>query len=357
MGSGVTGERLIRPEALESFLRAVFAAAGLPAAEAAIMAEALLRADLRGMHSHGAVRVPIYVAKIRAGGFRPGRAGRVLKDGPAIRLIDAENGIGQVFAMRAMDEAIAKARGQGIGACGVIDSNHFGEGAPYVMRAAEAGMVGLIATNSAAIMPVWGGRVPMTGPLPVTIAAPAGRHPPFVLDAALGATSRGKLLVAAAEGQKVPMGVGTDAAGRPTDDPRAILDGGAILPIGGHKGWGMILALEILSGVLTGGAIGTELRDMFDPDRGAPQRLGHFAIAIDIAHFMPLETFLARMDALIEGIKASERAEGVSEILIPGEIEHRREAERRRTGVPLGPGLIAELDALAAGLGVADRLG
>lgn len=353
----MSGERLIPAETLGRFLRAVMRAAGLPETEAGIMAEALLRADLRGMHSHGAVRVPIYVAKIRAGGFRPGLAGRVLKDGPAVRLIDAQDGIGQVFAMRAMDEAIGKARGQGIGACGVINSNHFGEGAPYVLRAAEAGLVGLIATNSAAIMPVWGGRVPMTGPLPVTIAAPAGRHPPFVLDAALGATSRGKLLVAAAEGRKVPPGVGTDAAGRPTDDPRAILDGGAILPIGGHKGWGIILALEILSGVLTGGALGAELHDLFDPDRGAPQRLAHFAIAIDVAHFMLVEAFRARMDALIDGIKASERAEGVEEILIPGEIEHRRESERRRTGVPLGPGLIAELDALAAELGVAERLG
>ncbi len=353
----VAEDVLISEEKLVDFLCAAFSAAGLNSAEAGIVATALASADLRGMHSHGAVRMPIYIAKILEGGFSAGSSGQVLRDAPSVQVIDAKNGLGQVFAARAMDVAIEKARHGGIGACGVLNSNHFGEGAPYVLRAVAAGMIGLIFTNCGPVMPVWGGRSNLTGPLPITAAAPAGDRYPFVIDAALGASSRGKLLYAAANGRKVSHGVGVDSTGRPTDDPRAILDGGWIVPIGEHKGWGIIMLVEILAGVLTGGAIGNELRDLMDPDRSSNQGLGHFAIAVDITRFLPLEVFKARMDEFIAQIKLSERADGVAEIFIPGEIEFRREAERRRDGVPLGRLLVAELDALAEKLGVIERLG
>lgn len=345
-------ERRFEPGRLTRYIREIFERAGLTAEEAGVMAQAIVTADLRGMSSHGCVRVPIYVEKIRAGGFRSGRKGKVVMDGPAVMLLDGEDGLGQVLAMRAMDEAIAKAKVSGIGACGVRNSNHLGEGALYALRAIESRVIGIVATNSAPIMPAWGGRTMITGPIPITVGVPAGDRPPFLLDAALAMSSRGKVLYAAARGQAVPAGVGVDRDGAPTEDPQAILGGGWLLPIGGYKGWGMALALEILSGVLTGGAVGAEIRDLFDPDRAAPQRLGHFMIAIDIARFMPFAAFAARMDGLIAEIKASELAPGFTEILIPGEPEFRKAATNGRDGIPLGAALMAQLDIVARELGV-----
>jgi LDH2 family malate/lactate/ureidoglycolate dehydrogenase/quinol monooxygenase YgiN len=344
-------ERIVAAEALLSLANDVFQRAGVPLDEAHIVAHALVQADLRGMQSHGVLRIPIYVEKIRAGGFRPGHKGTVVSESVGTALLDAEDGLGQVVSLRAMDLAMEKAHATGIGAVGVLNSNHFGEAAHYVIEAANQDMIALIATNGSANMPAWGGVTKMTGPLPFTAAVPRASGPPFVIDAALGVTNRGKLIYLAERGERIPLGWGVDRDAQPTDDPARVLDGGWILPIGGHKGFGITMFLEILSGVLTGARIGTEIRDLYNAPRGQSQGLGHFCIAINPAAFMPLDGFKARMDAMVAMIKASKLAPGVDRMIIPGEPEIETAAKRRKEGIPLATSVLDQLNTLARELG------
>ena len=343
-------ERPVAHDRLLELSTDIFVRAGVPPSEARLVATTLVEADLRGMQSHGVLRVPIYTEKIRAGGFRPGSKGRLVRESPGTALIDGEHGLGQVVTLHAMDVAMAKAKLTGIGAAGVLNSNHFGEAAYYVLHAARHDLIGIVATNGSPNMPAWGGMTKMTGPLPFTAAVPTG-HEPFVIDAALGMTNRGKLIYLAETGQTIPLGWGVDREGRPTELPRQVLDGGWILPIGGHKGFGITMFLEILSGVLTGANVGSEIRDLYNAPRDVSQGLGHFCIAIDPAAFMPLPTFKSRMDAMIAMVKASKLAPGNERMVIPGEPESASRSERLRDGIPLAESLLQELNTLARNLG------
>jgi LDH2 family malate/lactate/ureidoglycolate dehydrogenase/quinol monooxygenase YgiN len=344
-------ERNVAAADLLALATDVLVRAGTSPDEAYVVANALVEADLRGMQSHGVLRIPIYVEKIRAGGFRAGQRGTIVRESSSTALLDGEDGLGQVISLRAMDLAIDKARATGIGAVGVRNSNHFGEAAHYVIRAVERDMIGLIATNGSPNMPALGGTTKMTGPLPFTAAVPVGSGSPFVIDAALGVTNRGKLIYMAERGERIPLGWGVDRDARPTDDPARVLDGGWILPIGGHKGFGITLFLEILSGVLTGARVGSEIRDLYSAPRNQSQGLGHFCIAIDPSAFMLLDEFKARMDAMIGMIRSSKLAPGVRRMIIPGEPEVEAKRQRCIDGIPLATGVLDQLNALARELG------
>jgi LDH2 family malate/lactate/ureidoglycolate dehydrogenase len=350
------GERTVSAKGLLTLAVDIFTAAGLPNDEAALVADALVLADLRGMQSHGVLRIPTYVGKIRGGGFRAGRKGRVLRETSATMLIDGEDGLGVVLTLRAMDEAIRKAREHGIAAAGVTNSNHYGEAAYYVLHAIRQDMIGIVATNGSPNMPAWGGVTKMTGPLPFTAGVPAGDMRPFVIDAALGMTNRGKLIYYAQKHEKIPPGWGVDRNAMPTEDPARVLDGGWILPIGGHKGFGITLFLEILAGVLTGGPVGAAIRDLYSTTSDVSQGLGHFVIAIDPSAFMPIDAFKQRMDDTIRAIKASTLAPGLERMTIPGEPEFELEEIRRQHGVPLVESVLDSLNTLAAELSVARRI-
>lgn len=347
---GEVPDRRVTQERLLALSTDIFVRAGVPEAEARLVASTLVEADLRGMQSHGVLRVPIYTEKIRAGGFRPGTKGRVVRETAGTSLIDGENGLGQVVTMHAMEIAMAKAKANGIGAAGVLNSNHFGEAAYYVLQAARRDMIGVVATNGSPNMPAWGGMTKMTGPLPFTAAVPTGQEP-FVIDAALGMTNRGKLIYLAETGQTIPVGWGVDREGQPTELPRQVLDGGWILPIGGHKGFGITMFLEILSGVLTGANVGSDIRDLYNAPRDVAQGLGHFCIAIDPVAFMSLPTFKSRMDAMIAMVRASKLAPDCERMVIPGEPEIASRSARLREGIPLAESLLGELNALARELG------
>lgn len=347
--------RLVNADRLQSLVADMLEWAGASAENAAIVARALVAADARGMNSHGMIRLPVYIRRLRQGGFDGKATGSVIAETAATMLIDGQNGLGAPLTMRAMEHAIDKARGSGIAAVGVRNSNHNGEGAFYAMRAIEADMVGIATTNGSPIMPVWGGKTKFTGPLPVSVGAPAAEEKPILLDAALGMSSRGKILYFAEKGRELPDGWLVDAEGRPTNDPRWINEGGWILPIGGHKGFGLILVCEILSGLLTGGKFGSELRNLYsDLDTG--QGNGHFVIAIDIAAFVPVAEFKARMDAFIRTMKASELAPGFEQVLMPGEIEFDKEAHQRAHGIALEPKVVREVEAVARELGLSPDL-
>jgi len=345
------GSYLIDAARLEALVQAMLEKVDVPTPDAKLVADALVSADARGMNSHGVMRLPIYIRRLQQGGFKPTSRGTVIKETAATILIDGGDGLGAVLTARAMDAAIEKARQTGVAAVGIRNSNHNGENAYYVQRAIAQDMIGIATTNGSPIMPVWGGKTPLTGPLPIAIGVPTGKAPPIVFDAALGMSSRGKILYYAEKGMQLPDGWLVDADGRPTNDPSWIKRGGWILPIGGYKGWGLILACEILSGLLTGGAFGQELCELYN-NLDRPQRNGHFVIAINIAAFTDVDAFKNRMDAYIDIMKASERVPGVDEILMPGELEFRREKKQRAEGLILSRSVIDEVIAVARDLGI-----
>jgi LDH2 family malate/lactate/ureidoglycolate dehydrogenase len=345
-------ERVVDALKLEAYVAEVFERGGVPRDEAARVADALVSADARGMTSHGVMRVPMYMKKVRAKGFRAGTKGRVLQETPATMLLDGEDGLGQVIMWRAMEEAIRKARGAGVAVVGVTRSNHFGEGAYYALEAIRHDMIGILTTNGSANTPPHGGRSMVAGNLPLTAGVPADRELPILLDMAMCASSKGKIAYAAKQGEQIPAGWAVDADGQPTIDPQKVLDGGWILPIGGYKGWGMILLLDILSGVLTGGPMGPAVTDLFTGAAETPQGLGHFVLALNIAAFMPVEQFKRRMDQRIRSIKDSERLPGVDEILMPGERELKLERTRRAQGIPLSVNVLDQVAAVAKELGI-----
>jgi LDH2 family malate/lactate/ureidoglycolate dehydrogenase len=336
-------ERLVDAKILEKLVSDLFRGAGVPEDEADLVADALVSADARGMTSHGVMRVPSYMNKVRAGGFKAGRKGKILCETPATMLIDGEDGLGQVITYRAMEEAIKKAKTVG---------NHFGEAGYYALQAVRQDMIGLVTTNGSVNTPAYGGRTMASGNLPLAVGVPTEKELPILLDIAMCAVSKGKVAYAAKQGVKIPFGWGVDSTGQPTDDPQKILDGGWLLPIGEYKGWGLILILDILSGVLTGGRVGTEITDLFGSDLSSPQGLGHFVMAINVEAFIPIDEFKKRMDSRIRKIKESELLPGFKEILMPGERELKLERERRSKGIPLIVEVLGQLKSLAEELGV-----
>ena len=319
---------------LERFVAALFVAAGVPSGDAATVARCLVEADLRGVASHGVGRVPIYLHRLAIGLVDPCPAICVEALTPVAARIDGANGLGFVVATRAMGEAIARAADFGIGITLAHRSTHFGMAASYLKQAIEAGFAAFVFTNASPAMPIWGGRTPFLGTSPFAFGAPGGHDgPPVLLDMATSVVARGKIRRAAATGQPIPEGWALDRDGQPTTDAAAGCDG-IILPLGGPKGSGLSLMMEVLSGVMSGSAFGGEVGNQYS-DEDRPQNVGHMFIALKPELALPLDDYRARMDALASRAKASPRLEAEREILFPGEPEARLEAQRRRDGIPL----------------------
>lgn len=319
---------------LRECVAGLFHAAGLAPADADTVAACLVGADLRGIASHGVSRCAIYLDRLAQGVVvaRPELA--VTDLAPALARVDGGNGMGFIAASRAMDEAIRRARLCGIGMVVVHRSNHFGIAASYLKQAVAARQAAFVFTNASPTMPVWGGRVPFLGTSPFGFAAPgAGEAPPLILDMATSVVARGRIRRALAEGAPIPEGWALDAAGRPTTDPQAAYDG-LILPLGGPKGSGLSLMMEVLAGVLSGSAFGGEVGDQYR-DRDRPQDVGHCMIAIDPSLVVTPEAYRSRYAALVARAKACEPIDAGRPILLPGEPEALTEAKRRREGIPL----------------------
>jgi LDH2 family malate/lactate/ureidoglycolate dehydrogenase len=268
---------------------------------------------------------------------------------PVAAALDGQNGFGFVVATRAMAEAIAMASEFGIGIVSVRHSTHFGMAASYLQQAIDAGMMALVFTNASRAMPPWGGREPLLGTSPFAAGAPGGQQGPFILDMSPAVAARGKIRRAQRRGESIPPGYALDAQGRPTTDATAALQG-VVLPIGGPKGSGLAMLMDIFSGVLSGAGYAGEVGDQYQ-DFERPQNVGHFFLALKPGLFISEEEFRHRMDILHERVKNCPKAEGFDEIYFPGELEARQEAFRRQTGIPYSRG---EIDLLQA---EADRVG
>jgi LDH2 family malate/lactate/ureidoglycolate dehydrogenase len=328
----VSTDRTVRPEALRGVVRAIFARCGMNADDAATLADALIDADLRGIHSHGVLRVPDYVKKLTEEGVDPkGRPVVVSSRGGAI-LVDGRNSMGQIGGVFAMRAAIERARTTGIALATVRNSNHCGAMDRYVALAVEAGMIGLAGTNAIPTMAPWGGLDRIVGINPLAVGFPAKAETPVLLDFAFGATAHGKIRVYAQKGMPLPADWVFGADGEPTTDPIAGLTG-LIQPIGQHKGVGLGMAIGMLSTLLSGAGYGTELGSM---EKGPiPGRDGHFFVAIDPGFFLDPAEFRERVDAVVRQVHASRRKPGVEALLVPGEIEAAFAARHARDGIPL----------------------
>lgn len=338
----------VSPSELSAFSSDVLTRVGVPEPDAKLVADSLVQADLWGHQSHGVMRLPWYTARIRSGVMRPVTECEWIVDAGAVAVIDGHDGIGQVVAEKATRDAIRRAKFHGVAAVAVRNSNHFGTAMYFTRLAVPEGQVALLVTNASPAMAPWGGRKQMVGTNPWSLSAPAGKYPPLVLDIANTAVARGKIYLAKQNGISIPLGWAMNAAGEPTTDPVEAL-AGLILPMGEHKGYAISVMMDVLSGVLSGSAFGAGVRGPYQAEQRSG--CGHLVITLDIAAFLPLAEFNARMEKLIAELKSAPLAAGCEEVFFPGEPESRSEELFRADGIELPAQTIADLEKLAVEIG------
>jgi L-2-hydroxycarboxylate dehydrogenase (NAD+) len=331
----------VSAESLETFVTQVFRKAGCNESSATDMAQCLVQTNLWGIDSHGVLRVSKYLDRIRSGSMNGAPELKTLKSDAALEVLDADNGSGYVAGKAAMTRAMQIAEQQNIAAVGIINSNHCGATSLYARMALERDMIGIAMSNVAPNMVMTGGSRPITGNNPIAVAVPTFGDFPFVLDISLSAVAGGKLLMAAKNGEQIPFGWATDSNGQPTTDPQVGFNG-FLLPLGGHKGFGLSLLVDILCGVITGGSFQDQLKSMYRYPND-PSNTAHLMIVINPLALISKQQMKERMSDFIRTIKESPMWDPDSEMLLPGEIEYRKEQERRRDGIPIPAALYDEL--------------
>jgi LDH2 family malate/lactate/ureidoglycolate dehydrogenase len=343
-------DRRVDSLALHALVAAIFVRAGMDERDASDVAGSLVTSDLRGVHSHGTMRVPEYVDKLVAGGVNARGRPHVVRDEGACLVVDADNAMGHLAMRFAMDQAAVRAGVIGIAACAVRGSNHAGAMASYAMQALPHDMIGLATTNALPTMPPHGGASRLLGINPLAVAIPAGRARPVVHDASFSHVAHGKVRVYAQRGARLPAGWATDRNGVPTTDATAALEG-LLLPIGGYKGVALAMVMGVLSSLLSGAAYGTELGSLAaGPQAG---RDGHFVMAIRVQAFEDVSRFKNRVDALVDEMHRAPRAPGVERIYAPGELEFETEEASRALGALPDRDTRTDLAGVASMLGVA----
>ncbi|WP_321343624.1 Ldh family oxidoreductase [Breoghania sp.] len=336
----------VTPQAATRYCVDLLLRAGMSETDANTVARCLVHADLRGVHTHGITRMQIYMERLTEGFINPRPEMVVTKPTPVAAHVDGDNGLGFVTATRAMDEAIAMAGEFGLALAAVNHSNHYGMAASYIMQAAEAGFISFAFSNAPSAMPAWGGREPLLGTSPFAAGAPMGGDAaPFVLDFTPAITTRGALRRAVHLGKPIPEGLALDKDGRPTTDPKAAFEG-VVLPMGGPKGSGLAMLMDVMAGVFSGAGYAGGVADLYGGPR--PQDVGHMFMVIRPGLFMTTEDFLARMDVLKKAVHDLPCAEGFDEVLMPGERGARSEATYRAEGIPFTEEDIAFLNKTAA---------
>jgi ureidoglycolate dehydrogenase (NAD+) len=334
-------------DALRRWASAVLTAAGLRADASDLVADTLVAADLRGVASHGLMRLPVYVARLERDLIDRDPAPETVRQVGAVVLIDARHAPGQVAAVYAVDLAMALAREHGVGLSLVRRSSHYGAAAYYVLRAAREGLIAITVSNVEPDVVPFGGAEAALGTNPLAFAAPSGDGP-VVLDMATSQVAMGKVLRARASGETLGEGWAVDADGRPTTDPHAAR---AVVPLGGPKGYGLALMVELLAGALSGAGTGSGVGRMYD-DWDRPQDVGHMFLVIDPDAAVGRDAFATATSALTASLKAVRPAPGVERVLVPGELEAEHERRSSEAGIALPDALRHELIALGERYGV-----
>ena len=338
-------------QVLYKFCHDIFAAAGVEENCACAVTDSLMDAELTGVHTHGLIRLPIYIQRIQAGVVSPENHIRIVREGPSTLVVDAGNSFGAPSTAFAMNACIQKAEKTGACFATVRASNHFGTASFFARMAAKHDMIGFCCTNVTGKIVPYGGSKPYMGTNPFSVAIPtADESLPFVLDMTPTVVSLGKLILAQKQGKEIPLGWALDENGKPTTDPAAGRRG-SLVPIAGPKGSGLAMAVELLCGVLSRAGCGPYLHDLYSFDE--PQGIGHFVGAIAVAGFMDPSDFKAKASQMLQEIKRIKPAEGFREVMIPGERGAREAAARKKEGISLSEELCEELNELGRPYGIA----
>jgi len=340
-------EILISAPELTSFACRLLQALEVPEPKARLVASSLVAANLRGTDSHGVQLLPYYVEPVERGDMDPAAEGRVVSESGACLLYDGANGPGQCVATVCCAHAVRLAHKHGTAVVTARDSNHFGAAAYWGQRISAAGMIGIVMCNASPIVAPWQAKEPRLGTNPICMSLPG----PWLLDMATTTVASNRIFKALINGEEtIPAGWAMDSEGVPTTDTDAAIRG-LPLPLGGYKGSGLAMMAEILCAVLSGGAMSTDVGGI--RIQGKPTRISQMFMAIDVSRFMPVEQFTWRMEWLVSKVKSAAPAKGYDEVMVAGDPEWRAEAERRKTGIPLGDGTCEALEQTAGRFGVA----
>ena len=361
----VTDDLRVNPSILRSFCSEALERLDVPAEAAQLTAKVLVEADLRGIDSHGVARLSRYVSGIQQGMMRPNAIPRVVHETACTATIDADAGLGQPVSFMAMQLAMNKAREHSLGFVAVRNSNHFGIAGFYAMMALAEDMIGICTTNTEVLVVPTFARNALLGTNPIAIAVPAGKERPYVLDMSTSTVTRGKLEVYARLEKPTPLNWATDEKGVATDDPSHVLQniikrsGGGLLPLGGaleesggHKGYGLALAVEIFSAVLPGAFYANRVYPKDKDGKPLPSGIGHFFGALRVDAFRSKEEFKRDMDDLIQRLRNTPKALGAERIYIHGEKEFEQAEQFAKEGVPLNAKVAKDLRAIAEQLGM-----
>ncbi len=339
-------------EALHRFTADAFRSAGLSDADATTGADVLATTDAWGVFTHGTKCLAGYLRRLKAGGLKPRGIPRIVAEGGAWATVDGDSSLGLVTSSFAMQTAIAKAKQQGIAYVGVRNSCHFGGAGYYTWLAAREGLIGLSMANDIPTVASPGSRGAILGSNPISYAVPAGRHPPVLLDMATATVAGGKVYAARMRGEPIPDNWIIGADGQPTTDPSGFPQVGALQPAASHKGYGLALLIETLSGILSGAGFTWRVGNWMLSEAAQPTNHGAAFIAIDTHAIMPAAEFARRMEALVDEIHQAPRADGVQRLYVPGEMEWERHDRAMKEGIALPSDVVEKLADVAAEFGV-----
>ncbi|MBP8718071.1 MAG: Ldh family oxidoreductase [Candidatus Atribacteria bacterium] len=322
-------------------------------ADSSLVADCLVKADMRGISTHGTyLLIPIF-DRIQAGMLNVPTKVKVIKENNAITILDGGNGLGQIAARRAMEKSVEQARKFGIAFTSVQNTNNISFLGYYTEIASQNGMIGLAATNAAPALAPWGSSEPFIGTNPFSVSIPAKEQKPIILDMSSSVVARGKIRQAQRNKKSIPLGWALDAEGNPTTDPEEALKG-TLLPIGGPKGSGLAMVIDILAGMLSGAKYGPEVKTFHKLE--GPCGVGIFCVAINIEYFLKLAEFTSKVDSYIDSIKILKKVKGVSEIYLPGEIEFLKEEKAKKEGIELALPTLEKLNDILSKIGSSQRL-
>jgi LDH2 family malate/lactate/ureidoglycolate dehydrogenase len=342
----------IAAAALATFIKRAFEAAGLRSEDADVVANLMVEADLRGSDTHGVIRLPLYLRRLKAGGIKARPDIRIVRERPATALVDGDNGIGHLVMRFAAMTAIEKAKGAGVAWVGARMSNHAGPAALYAMMPLAHDMIGLyLAVGSNNHLPPWGSTENLLGTNPIAIAVPAEEEPPIVLDMAPTVAAFGKVRLKMQRGEEMPVGWMIGRDGKPLTDPKRA-EQGLLLPIGDYKGYGLSLMMGLLAGTLNQAAFGRDVVD-FVKEQGKATNTGHAIVAVSVEAFAPAAAFKRQVDAAIRAMRGAQRLPGVERIWLPGEQSHLKRQDRAKNGIPMPKPLRDSLEMAARDLGIA----
>jgi len=325
--------KLIKADCLRDYCYQLFQKAGMPDDEAYINADNLVDADLKGIESHGVSRMAIYLKRLRLGIVNPKVQLKVVTESLGTAVFDAGNSMGAAAAYKVMEVAIEKARKTGVSFITVFNSNHYSAAGYFAQMALEHDMIGFTASNGPARIAPWGGTKPMFGTSPFAYSIPAGKELPIIADMASSVVARGKIILAAKKGQPIPLGWARNKSGEDTTNAQDALEG-SVLPFGGPKGYAIATMIEVLTGILAGSCFTTAIKDLYT-DFENPTGTSHYFGAINLEAFGPVQSFKDTMDQFILSVKNSPKANGVEEILLPGERGLNMKKRRLQEGIPL----------------------